>query len=59
MLKIQKGKQVVEVIGHPWCHARNTGARIQTRMVQSFGEGANSAKGTTKPGNAGSNDKVK
>ena len=59
MLRLQKGKQVVEVIGHSWCHSRNTGARIQPRMTQSFGEGANSAKGTTKPGNAGSNDKVK
>ena len=59
MLRIQKNKQVTEVIGHSWCHSRNTGARITPRMTQSFGEGANSAKGTTKPGNAGSNDKVK
>jgi len=59
MLKIQKNKQVVEVIGHPWCHSRNTGARITPRFIQSFGEGANSVKGTTKPGDAGSNQKVK
>ena len=59
MLRIQKNKQVTEVIGHGWCHSRNTGARITPRMTQSFGEGANSAKGTTKPGNAGGSDKVK
>ena len=59
MLRIQKNKQVTEVIGHSWCHSRNTGARIQTRMVQGFGEGANSAKGTTKPGNATSGGKGK
>ena len=59
MLRIQKGKQIIEVIGHSYCHSRNTGARITPRFTQSFGEGANSAKGTNKPGNAGSNTKVK
>lgn len=61
MLRIQKGKQVVEVIGHGWCHSRNTDARITPRFIQGFGEGANSPKGTTKPGNAvgGNADKVK
>ena len=59
MLRLQKKLEVTEVVGHSWCHSRNTGARITSRFIQSFGEGANSAKGTTKPGNAGNNPKVK
>ena len=59
MLKIMVNKQVTKVVGDTPCHAPYTDARIVPKFTHNYGEGFGSPKGTTKPGNAGSNKKVK
>ena len=54
-LKVTVNKQVKKVEGDCFPHrSRHTDTRITPKFIQNFGEGANSPKGTTKPGNAGS-----
>lgn len=52
-LKVMVNKQVNSIQCDCPNKSRNTAAPISPNFTQSFGQGANSAKGTTKPGNAG------